>query len=692
MWFFVVTARSRFTQRIPKLFSYYPFLSKISRGPVARERTETARELVAGSLEDSIMISGAFKWSVATLAFVGSVLVLGGCDGGNQSEFIFEDNGFPSCTAPRTGCACTPGQVMACYPEEPLLDESGEPYCMEGFRVCGGSGIWGECDFPEDAERYAIIGDPELCGGCDPACWRVHDCPTGRDLNEDNADNVRFDLDADGIVLGGTLFNARYAFIANAGSGQVSKIDLTSRTVVGQYRLGFSPSRTAIDSRGNAYVAHRRGSGYVSKIAGDTSYCVDRNMNGTIETSHSITPLPSGTIDECVIWNRKIVDHAHSSGSGFRAVTIDRVGRVWLGEGDWAGYADQYFHVLDPNTGSPVHAPVRVNFQAYGAAVGGDGNLWFTTREYDYCGGSGVRTRHIQSINTDTFAVGPAICDPYGSHYGIAVDRSNRVWVANWGQYRVSRYDPLDQSWMHVVLPGRTHPRGVTIDSAGNIWTSDRNAAIRFDAETGGSQTIYNLPGCSTAIGIGADFSDNIWVSCHGSGNAIWLDPDTGDTVAIATGSGPYTYSDFTGFLRATVTSPEGSYTRLHDSRVACSGDRETYWSQLYWDVATPEGTQINFWARTAERIEHLGVSPEMLLATIPGELGPADIAATLTRYGMANNQRYMEIRVELRSLDGDSSPVFRNMDNVFYCVCNCDTDTECQADCDCDEDCGAGG
>jgi hypothetical protein len=50
---------------------------------------------------------------------------------------------------------------------------------------------------------------------------------------------------------------------------------------------------------------------------------------------------------------------------------------------------------------------------------------------------------------------------------------------------------------------------------------------------------------------------------------------------------------------------------------------------------------------------------------------------------------RYLEIRVQLRSLDGETSPVFRQMDNVFYCVCECDINQECTADCDCDEDCG---
>jgi hypothetical protein len=136
------------------------------------------------------------------------------------------------------------------------------------------------------------------------------------------------------------------------------------------------------------------------------------------------------------------------------------------------------------------------------------------------------------------------------------------------------------------------------------------------------------------------------------------------------------------------VTSPEGSYTRVYDSRLACEGDRTTYWSQFYWNVVTPENTEIQFVARTADSIEQLGLSPEMTIAVVPSDTGPVDLEEIFTSYGMENNMRYMEVLVMLRSLDDVTSPIFRNMDNVFFCVCECDVDAECSAACDCDEDC----
>lgn len=92
--------------------------------------------------------------------------------------------------------------------------------------------------------------------------------------------------------------------------------------------------------------------------------------------------------------------------------------------------------------------------------------------------------------------------------------------------------------------------------------------------------------------------------------------------------------------------------------------------------------------ARTADALEQLGLSPEMTFAVVPGDSDPADVREIIQSHGLENTMRYLEIRVMLRSLDEDTTPIFRNMDNVFFCTCDCDIDADCSTDCDCDEDC----
>jgi DNA-binding beta-propeller fold protein YncE len=574
---------------------------------------------------------------------------------------VIEDEGFTLGERPGLpGTRCEAGQVAACYSSEPLTDDGGEAYCLEGVMDCV-DGTWGECDFAS-ATRMPIIGDPQLCGGCDPACFRQHTCPTGRDLTDQNSSNVRFDLDRNGLVLGGKQISARFAYIANSSEDTVSKIDLGTATEVGRYVVGSSPSRTAVDSRGNCYVA-MRGEHWetVAKIAGDRSYCVDRNLNGRIDTSTGAGVLSRGT-DECVLWwSRDAV------GACPRGVAIDAQGRVWVG-----GWCITQFYVLDPNTGRLIRS-VPISASCYGAAIDSAGMLWYSGRSHAW----------IQNVNTETFAVGPARGTGCGGDlYGIAIDRSNRVWIVCAHEAsRVSRYNPASNSWIALGAWAIPHPRtarGVTVDGGGDVWLGTHHDwgwnfgqgyGYEINSETAAVRREYLITGCDGAIGVSSDFENNMWFACHGSWTGSRLNPDTGAVTNVRVGAYPYTYSDFTGFLRATITSPEGSYQQLFDSQLVCARGSNVVWSQLYYDVETPASTRINFYARTAALTTQLGTARELLVAQAPGDRPPADVQGTMAAMGVPNGLRYFEVRVHLQSLDGSTSPVFRNMDLVYYCV-----------------------
>ena len=471
-------------------------------------------------------------------------------------EDELEDPGFGTCTGlGEEGCECEDGQVASCYSDGP--NENGE--CLEGNRYCE-DGAWSECDFT-NAGVLPIIGDPELCGGCDPACFRQHTCPTGRDLTEDNAENVRFDLDRDGLVLGGRTVSARYAYIANSGENTVSKIDLGTRVEVGRYYVGGSPSRTAVDSRGNCLVAMRSEHHQnVAKIAGDQSYCVDRNRNGRIDTSGGSNVLSRGT-DECVIWWSTA-----AVGACPRAVAIDRRDRVWIG-----GWCIRNFYVLNSDTGSLIRT-VGINASAYGAAIDSNGMLWYSGRSHGW----------LQNVNTETYAVGPVRGTGCGGDlYGIMVDLEDRPWIvcAHRG-CRASRFTPHGARWDNVcTIPVPRTARGITIDSSGDVWIATHHNwgwnygqgyGYRFDPESRAQEAVYRINGCDGAIGVASDFEDNIWFACHGSWTGSMLDPDTGDVTNVRVGRYPYTYSDFTGFCAPRSPLPRAP-TSSSSTRTWCA-------------------------------------------------------------------------------------------------------------------------
>lgn len=631
----------------------------------------------------------------SSILSIGLMLSLSACrPSADQGLTGDSDEGFAVCGGGTAeGCPCEPGRVAACYPDSPLEDTAtGEEYCVQGSQQCGSDGRWGACLYPDGAARLPLIGDPELCGGCDPNCWRVHDCPVEVDLDSDNSFNLRFDLDAQGLVLGGSEVNARYAYIANDPESTVTKIDLETGDEVGRYLVGLqtngtnnNPSRTAIDSLGNAYIANRAfwRQGSVTKIAANESYCVDRNMNGFIDTSAGGADVKAWNEDECVLWTVPV----GGDNSRPRAVAIDTHDRVWVGL-----FNTRRFDVLNSGDGSLIRS-VSVELRPYGAAISGDGLIWFP----EYC----CDRPEIQYIDTETFAVSGTYRPPDGlcnGSYGIVVDTEGRVILGGYPESCVSRFDPRSGLWDAFTTTNGT-TRGVTIDESGRIWTASHEGfndgphwLTSWDSN-GSNRQVYVLENgaqrCGVPIGVGADFDGNIWTPCQNTSRVARLDPSTGTVDLFSTGSNPYTYSDFTGFLRAHVTAPEGSYIRLHDSRLACADDRTAHWSQLYWDVVTPPDTEIIFWGRTADRMEQLGLSPTMELARIPSSEDPVDVEAIMTAEGVSNTLRYFEIRVQLIALDGETSPVFKNMDTLFYCRCECDADIDtCTPDCDCDPQC----
>jgi streptogramin lyase len=530
-----------------------------------------------------------------------------------------------------------------------------------------------------DTARCPFLGAPELCGGCDPRCFRVHSSPTGRDLTDATSDRVRFDLDRNGLVLGGKTLEARFSFIANDEEGTISKLDQVTGNEVGRYRVGSHPSAIAVDWVGNGFVVMTgEPVETVSMIAGNRSICVDRNRNHRIDSTSGSTVLPRGA-DECLIWTS-----SEAAGACPRAVAIDQRNRVWVG-----GWCTRQFHVLAAEDGSLIRT-VPVSASVYDAAIGRDGTLWYSGRSHSV----------IQSIDTETFEVGPTIRPSCGGDLeGITVDGENRVWIVCAHQpCRAARYDPRDGTWLNICdIPFPRAARDVAFDHNGDVWISAHASwtgntgpsfGYHYEASTGALLDEAPIPGCDGANGISASFDLRIWFVCRGSWSVDVLDPEDGATTHAMVGAFPSTYGDFIGMQTAAIQSRRGSYKRVYDSALACDTDETVRWEQLYFQAVTPYETEVSFTARTSDSHRNLRRADDVLLGTQPGDTSPVDVSGILAAEGVPNGQRYFEVEVVLQSLDGSTSPVFRNMDMVFYCECACDEDRSCSAGCDCDDDC----
>lgn len=612
-----------------------------------------------------------------------------GCSGGLDCDDADADH-FEDCAAclgetPPAGCLCaSEGETRPCYDGPPTT--LGVGTCTAGLRtcdatlhlgavcsgqvlpqraeICDGLGRDDDCDGEGD-ER--LIGE---CGDCDTTCRT--DGPVVPAADDPGATGLDPNPDGPGVTLGVDELAAGYAWIANADEGTISKLDLETGVEAARYRVGLtgtvadSPSRTAVDGIGNAYVANRAHvtadmtQGSVTKMAGDVRYCVDRNGNAVIETATGATPLPLGR-DECVLWTVPVC----GAGGIPRAVVVDG-GDALAPQGyPWIGcFGEMRFVELNPDNGAPM-ASVDLGVNPYGAAVGPDGSVWI----------AGMRPLpgFVQRFDPVTFEVAERV-SAEGSGcasedeldrapYGITVDLAGRVWVTGFGRH-ACRYDPVGGSWFTVDLP-RSISRGIAMAADGRIWVSNYDwggsALVSFDGD-GADMRVHSMGGVAP-IGVGLDEWGKVWTVNQTSNTASRFDPGARTFEHFPVGTGPYTYSDFTGYHRRTMI-PRGVWTHDYERCAAGSGDR---WGMLHWSADVPPGASITFIAATAATPSRLATAPTVTLARVPPAVPPVDIDAAFVLAGM-ETFRLLRLTVILETTAGSGAPIFYDVRVDWHC------------------------
>lgn len=530
-------------------------------------------------------------------------------------------------------------------------------------------------------------------------------------------------LDPSGnIVLNQGSTEFHFMWIANDVQGWVSKYDTRTGKEVGRYfsvipkdcanspgppcaggnvhaitaDQSWHPSRTAIDLFGDMFVANRGvgKQGSVTKIANDPSGCIDRNGNGTIETSRDINgdgqistnpadgemiiPTAYGnpaTYDECVLFTKAVGGIPPTNEMAGRAVAISAgiegsAGDVWVGI-----YFERRMYKLNPANGELVpvspggNAYIEIGFGPYGATVDRLQRLWVVE----------PGTAHLALIDTvagrlvtDQISRTPTECRAYG----IGIDGKNRVWLPGWTLGAVAcRYDHATGTWTQFDFSTARSQngspfewgRGIAVDAMGRVFMSGYGGAkaqlIRFDSETGqliryGAADFIDLSDANTSasIGVGLDSDGNPWINNY-SGNAAKVDNATGAVTRTAQQpAGLYTYSDFTGYQLRNFTAPRGTYTKDFE---ACSEDND--WKQLTWDAVTPPNTSLQVFVKAANTQAELNNTA--LVRYGPFTMSPVDLANA----GVPRT-RWLRVEFVLRSVDGQSSPVLRSFNVKWLC------------------------
>lgn len=529
--------------------------------------------------------------------------------------------------------------------------------------ACNPANLGGETSC-ESGDPTCVSGDPSKLPPGGPGAYDKVG-PTGNtpfDPTEDGSSGVKVDKDGN-IVLDPKGFGSTQSpilWVANSAEGTVSKIDTRTMTEVARYFTHpggkGDPSRTTVGLSGDVVVANRSASdanrASAVRIAGDKSQCIDRNGNGKIDTSENATPLawaegqPNNPTDECILWFTKLTPGSLPRAAGFNA---------GLGETDTVVYVGLYSNRevvrLNAKTGAVMKTISTSPAMPYGLVIDKNGDVWVRGAE-----GSLAVIQVNQGDQVKVFNGAKAPPCPYG----IAADSAGRIYTA--GGSCVSRFDPVTETWEKLDLraQGMQSGRGLAVDSKTGVWIADTSTGL-YHVDGAGAQMVYkgktaNLS--SNNVGAAVDFDNNPWVISQANSAAYKVDPSNYSTKQVSVGSGPYTYSDMTGYQLRNAGAPSGFWRHTF---LGCMGASQTRWLELAYMLQAPAGTQVTIRVRSANDKTSLMSAPWTEMAKIPSDVSPVKLPGI--------SGALLQVEVGMKSSVRDVTPILSGLSAGYSCV-----------------------
>jgi len=468
------------------------------------------------------------------------------------------------------------------------------------------------------------------------------------------------------LQLSATTSTFPFIWIALSARGTIAKIDTTTGTILGEFSTtsdddsSNDPSRTTVGLDGGAWAGNRGQSSVIHVGLRELNQCIDRNLNGVIETSTGfgdVKPWPGGSSgasapvsaaqDECIL------HYVDTVGGDARHVSVDGNGDIWVG-GSPFGSPPSHFQKVNGVTGVIVPGTDKEpGCGGYGGLVDGAGVIWSASSSSESLLRWDPNAPDAAGVNPRCLSV---------PNYGLAVDSAGSIWVTNRGAQSNSVFKvSSDGNTVTGPFPhGGSTSQGIAVDGNNHVWVVSSFGATTVGHLLNDGTFVGNVTGVGPGpTGIAVDAAGKVWTANIGASTASRIDPAAGpfsatpglgamhigavDLTVDLPGSSPYNYSDMTGNVLLGTTSPQGNWTVVQDSGAAGFN-----WHTISWnnepEGTVPAGAKIVVEARAADTEAALGAQ--------------AFQPITNCAVNSALIGRFVQVRITLKAGTGATTPV----------------------------------
>lgn len=201
-------------------------------------------------------------------------------------------------------------------------------------------------------------------------------------------------------------------------------------------------------------------------------------------------------------------------GSGF-GIAIDLLGNIWSGNFGWGNVNPAAGSVTTLSAlGVPLSPPtgfINGISRVQGIAVDQSNNIWMAS----YGNNTVVVYPNGNSNNPLTYL------DSNLAPFGMAIDSQGDAWVTYTNTDVVSKLRITGgqiTKLFTVALPAGSNPKGVAVDSQGNAWVAAGASSVVYMINSSGTlRRDYSGQGINGPWGLSVDSKQNIWVANFGT-------------------------------------------------------------------------------------------------------------------------------------------------------------------------------